>query len=162
MERNRPLAQTASAKRVLGRILSWGREHVLAASIILAIPLAVGAFFWSRGTPEISTVPDYLSDIPNGPYESGDNAQSKLEEAAVISGAPDGSLILESPGRLHLGADAEFLPPLPASAETLKLIEKATQPACVWLTGKIEPVDAAAELIQHASRVHELTKPARQ
>jgi hypothetical protein len=132
MERNHPDTTTPRpAKRLLGRMLSWGREHLLLTSAVLGVPLAVGAFFWSRETAEVSLLP--------GDPLTGSEA---IEEAT-----------------LDPESEKSFLKPLPASAETLELIEKRKQ-GCVWLTGTIEPVDS--QRIQNASRVHELTTPARQ
>ncbi len=169
---------------VVSRIFPWCKDHIVSAVVLLVFPFAIGMYYWGQSEFESSPIPGYLNrdrreDSPKFPQALLSQQQASAgANVPGVSSAPDSLPALTF---AHVSEESDALPPLPIAVDSPKPLSRANEgptlpwpgnasptptpvsaPAqSVWLTGSIESVEAAPDLIQNASRVHELTMPSR-
>lgn len=162
----------------------WCRDHIVSVAMLLAFPTSIGMYYWSRPEAECSPLPSYLKEKRNEVSLPPPSAFPKLDPPRASRAAASVSVIPESSAPLAMANDLEeggALPPLPIAVDHPKPISRANGTPTlawpglngptetptsgttfgVWLTGSIEDEIAEPNLIQSASRVHELTMPSR-
>ena len=160
--------QTAAgaAKTLAGKGISWCRDHLLLTAALASLSLMTAVFFLNRTDPEVTgNEPGSEVDALALPGIPENAPLANIIPEGPIAGQSPELLTFEAPiGRAKYsqsieGEDPLEGPALPLSASGVS--RDKSGPGCVWLTGVIEPVEPDAEIIQDASRVHELTMPAR-
>jgi hypothetical protein len=182
-----PIRQTVKsraagvARRVSDKLLPWCQDHLLSMAVLVVVPVALGAFYWNRGTPD-AALPAYLNADKNPYSEKHRDKLPKIEEAPLATVVPVEPIVAPETPQLLSFADAtgegEFDYPLPIAVPApeqasdvnqrpaLPLWEPQIRPAsqsvnrvaeCVWFTGGIEPDHAGQEAFQNTTRIHELT-----
>jgi hypothetical protein len=162
----------------------WCRDHIVSFAMLLAFPTSIGMYYWTRPEAESSPLPSYLKEKRNDETLAPPPAFPKLDPPRASRVAGSVSMIPETSVPLAMANDLEegdALPPLPIAVDHPKPISRANDAPTlawpglkapaetpttgttfgVWLTGSIEDDETAPNLIQNASRVHELTIPSR-
>jgi hypothetical protein len=160
-----------------GTAFPWCRDHLLSLAVLMAFPLGIAVYQWASTNSKKSVKSSDFADHDER-SNSARNTRESVRQTAEIEQADvsDVHMAFQAPELLAVPDDAggpEFAPlplpisiddpdppkwnaPVPAEYET-----SAGSTGGVWLTGTIEEVSGSRNVIQNASRVHELTSPDR-